>query len=117
MMASSTENQTTGSTNLTANPHARVAPTPNNPRCYPSFDMERVPNYTNNQIIYYYTTGAIPAAELTRFHQLMKQRKVSLDLIEWNGTSDRASEREDTPENIIPPRNRDDSDSDCPAPL
>src|SRR5436190_3906231 len=116
-MASSTENQTTGSANPTANPHARVAPTPDNPRGYPPFDMERVPNYTNNQITYYYTTGAIPAAELTRFHQLMKQRKVSLELIGWDGMSDRASDRADTPENTIPPRNRDDSDSDCPAPL
>src|SRR5436190_993643 len=106
-MASLTENQTTESTNLTANPHARVTSMPDNSHDYPPFDMERVPNYMNNQIIYYYMTGIIPAAELTRFHQLIKQQKVSLDLIGWNSTSDRASEREDIPENMIPPRNHD----------
>ena len=73
MMASLTENQMTGSANPTANPHARMVSTPDNSRGYPPFDMERVPNYMNNQITYYYTTGAIPAAELTHFHQLMKQ--------------------------------------------
>ena len=44
-------------------PHIRVPPTPENPRGYPPFDMRLVPNYTNNQIAYYYTTGAISAAD------------------------------------------------------
>ena len=72
----------------TMNPHARVTPTTENPRGYPPFEMSLVPNYMNNQIHYYYTTGAIPAAELSRFHQLMKQRKVSLEMIGWDGASD-----------------------------
>ena len=46
----------------------------------------------------------------------MKQRKVSLELIEWNSASDHASDKEDVPENI-PPCNHDDSDLDYPAPL
>ena len=68
MMNSSTENQTTESTNLTTNSHARVTPTLNNPHDYPPFNMERVLNYINNQITYYYMIGVIPAVELTHFH-------------------------------------------------
>ena len=116
-MASSTENQMTGSTNPTANPHARVAPTPDNPRGYPSFNMERVLNYINNQIIYYYMIDAISVAELTRFHQLMKQRKVSLNLIGWDSMSNHVSEREDTSENTIFPHNYDNNNSNYPASL
>ena len=66
-----------------ANPHVHVMPTSENPCGYPPFDMHLVPNYTNNQITYYYTTGAIPAADQARFHQLMKQHKMSLDLMGW----------------------------------
>jgi hypothetical protein len=111
--------------NPTTNPNTRVMPTPDNPRGYPPFEMHRVPNYTNNQLTYYYTAGAIPTAELTRFHQLMKQRKVSMDLLGWDGTSDHASGDEnndnDNPADsrtigdLITPR--DDSDSDCPIAL
>src|SRR5438477_4528803 len=70
------------------NPHIHVPPTPENPHGYPPFDMHLVPNYTNNQITYYYTTGVIPASDQAQFHQLMKQHKTSLDLIGWDGTSD-----------------------------
>jgi hypothetical protein len=105
---------------VTTNPHARVTPTPENPRGYPPFDMNLVPNYTNNQITYYYTNGAVPATELGRFHQLMKQRKTSLDLIGWDGTSNHASDEEINPtrqavENA--PSTQGDSDSDCPRPV
>jgi hypothetical protein len=96
------------------NPHARVAPTPENPRGYPPFDMRLVPNYTNNQLTYYYTSGAIPAAEQTRFQQLMKQRKTSLDLLGWDGASDENDEPRENQEDSHTPEN---SDSDCPAPL
>ena len=57
-----------------AKPHARAQPTPKNPRGYPPFNMSFVPSYTNNQITYYYTTGAIPAADQARFQELMEQR-------------------------------------------
>src|SRR4051794_1493544 len=83
--------------NPIANPHARVTPTPDNPCGYPPFDMCLVPNYTNNQITHYYTTGAISATDLAHFHQLMKQQKVSLDLIEWDGASDNMSGDENNP--------------------
>ena len=48
---------------------------------YFSFDMCLVPNYTNNQLIYYYISDAIPAAEQACFQQLMKQHKTSLKML------------------------------------
>ena len=100
------------------NPHIRVPPMPENPRGYPPFDMHLVPNYTNNQITYYYTTGAIPASDQARFHQLMKQCKTSLNLISWDGTLDggnNSSKNDETND----PDTLDDcslgSDSDCPT--
>src|SRR5438045_9080205 len=101
------------------NPHAHVPPTFGNLCGYPPFDMRLVPNYTNNQITYYYTTGAIPAADQARFHQLMKQRKTSLDLIGWNGESDSGNDGNDRRNNDTLTADNSDpsSDSDCPVPL
>src|SRR5438477_4609159 len=100
-------------------PHIRVPPTPENPRGYPPFDMRLVPNYTNNQITHYYTTRAIPAANQPRFHQLMKQRKTSLDLIGWDGESDDGNNRNSERNNDALTADNSDpsSDSDCPVPL
>ena len=78
-------NNATGDSEPIANPHARVPPTPENPRDYSSFNMRLVSSYTNNQITYHYITSAIPAAKQARFQQLMKQRKTSLNLLGWNG--------------------------------
>ena len=77
--------------NPTTNPNTRVMPTPDNPCGYSLFDMHHIPNYTNNQLTYYYMAGAIPTAKLTCFHQLMKQQKVLMNLIGWDGMSDHAS--------------------------
>jgi hypothetical protein len=92
-----------------------VPPTDENPRGYPPFDMSFVPNYSNKQLTYYYTTGAIAADEQPRFHQPMKQRKISLGLLGWDGESNSGNEGND---DIF---TADDSgtstDSDCPAPL
>ena len=49
---------------------------------YSSFDMHLVLNYTNNQLIYYYISDAISAAEQAHFQQLMKQCKTSLEMLE-----------------------------------
>jgi hypothetical protein len=78
--------------------------------------MRLVPNYTNNQITYYYTTGAIPAAEQARFQQLMKQRRTSLDLLGWDGASDEDERARENPEGSRTAVNES-SDSDCPAAL
>jgi len=101
-------------------PHICVPPMPENPQGYPPFDMRLVPNYTNNQIAYYYTTGAISAADQARFHQLMKQRKTSLDLIGWDGESDGGNDKENGRGNNDTSTlddNDPSSDSDCPVPL
>jgi hypothetical protein len=65
------------SANSTANPttnsNTHIMPMPDNSHSYSLFEMHRVSNYTNNQLTYYYTAGAISTAKLTYFHQLMKQ--------------------------------------------
>ena len=71
---SNNNSHTTGNSDEpVTNLHAHVAPTPENPHGYLPFDMCLVLNYTNNQITYYYTTGAISATDQSCFHQLMKQ--------------------------------------------
>src|SRR5438045_5672060 len=99
------------------NPHTHVPPTLENPCGYTPFDMHLVPNYTNNQITYYYTTGVIPAADQARFHQLMKQRKTSLNLIGWDGKSDSRNDGNDRRNNDALTADNSDlsSDSDCPV--
>src|SRR5947207_6833880 len=101
------------------NPHACVPPTLENPRGYPPFDMRLVPNYTNNQITHYYTTGAIPTTNQPQFHQLMKQQKTSLDLIGWDGESDDGNNRNSKRNNdtLTADNSNPSSDSDCPVPL
>ena len=66
----------------TANLNTCVDSINNNSRDYLSFDICLVPNYTNNQLIYYYISDAISAAEQAHFQQLMKQHKTSLEMLE-----------------------------------
>ena len=81
--------------------------------------MHHVPNYTNNQLTYYYMAGAISTAELTCFHQLIKQWKVSMNLIKWDGMSDHMSgdKNNNNPADSWTIRDlitsQDNSDSDC----
>ena len=58
-----TSNNITNNSELIMNPHACVASTSKNPRDYSSFNIHLVLNYMNNQIIYHYITGVIPAAK------------------------------------------------------
>ena len=66
----------------TANLNICVNSTDDNSCGYFLFDMHLVSNYTNNQLIYYYIFNVISAAEQACFQQLMKQHKISLELIE-----------------------------------
>ena len=59
----------------TTRPHTHVISTNNNPRDYSSFDMRLVPSYMNNQLIYYFITDTISAADQAEFQQLMKDCK------------------------------------------
>ena len=67
----------------------------NNNSCdYSSFDMHLVSSYTNNQLIYYFITSTISAADQAEFQQLMKDCKNFLQLLEWDDASDdEASEK------------------------
>ena len=56
----------------TANSNTHVDSINNNSCDYLLFDMHLVLNYTNNQLIYYYISDAILAAEQAYFQQLMK---------------------------------------------
>ena len=97
------------------NPHIHIASTPKNSHSYSFFDMHLVSNYTNNQLIYYYISDAISATEQPWFQQLMKQHKISLDLLSWNDASDENNNlREDSEDSHI---SENDSDSDCSASL
>jgi len=55
--------------------------TGNNSCDYFSFNMSLMLSYTNNQLIYYFISDAISAAEQACFQQLMKQCKISLELL------------------------------------
>jgi len=83
------------------NPRAREAPTPENPRGYPAFDIAHVRSYSNQQIHYYYTTGAIAPELETRFQDQLRQRKTTLDLMGQNGDSDT---EQPPPNNTVPSR-------------
>ena len=65
-----------------ANLNTHVNSINNNSHDYLSFDMHLVSNYMNNQLIYYYISDTISAAEQAHFQQLMKQHKTFLELIE-----------------------------------
>ena len=66
----------------TANLNAHVNSINDNPHDYLSFDMHLVLNYMNNQLIYYYISDTISAAEQAHFQQLMKQHKTFLEMLE-----------------------------------
>ena len=64
------------------NSHVCITSTTENSCSYSSFNMNLILNYTNNQIHHYFTTDAISAINQACFQQLMKQQKVSLNMIE-----------------------------------
>ena len=94
-----------------ANSNAHVNSINNNSHDYFSFNMHLVSNYTNNQLIYYYISDVISAAEQAHFQQLMKQHKTFLEMLEWNSTSDNESH---TSEEFITSA-IENSNSDCSA--
>ncbi len=70
------------------NLNACVNSTNDNSCDYFSFNMSLMLSYMNSQLIYYFIFNAISAAEQAWFQQLMKQHKISLELLEWNSVSD-----------------------------
>ena len=101
----------TDDSELTANSHVHMKFMPENSHDYSSFDMHLVSNYINCQIIYYYIFSTISAAEQAWFQQLMKQCKISLDLLDWNNTFNKNKELKDQEDSHI----SENSNSDCSA--
>ena len=60
------------------NPKKRITQTPENPHGYPPFDMRSICGFTNNQVIYYLTSGAIPLADQPAFQKAMELRQKAL---------------------------------------
>ena len=67
-----TDNADNNNNMFTVNLNICVNSTDDNLYDYFSFDMHLVSNYINNQLIYYYISDAISAAEQACFQQLMK---------------------------------------------
>jgi hypothetical protein len=82
MMNSTTIADSASRTLLITRSCAHVASTNDNPRGYPPFNMHLVPSYMNNQLIYYFITSAISAADQAEFQQLMKDHKNFLQLLD-----------------------------------
>jgi len=98
------------------NLNACVNSTDDNSCDYFSFNMSLMPSYTNNQLIYYFISDAISAAEQAWFQQLMKQCKILLELLEWDSISDKNNEFNIFQEDFTISVNIN-SDSDCSASL
>ena len=97
-----------------------------NPHGYPPFDLHHVPTYTNNQLRYYQTSGALLDVDKTQLKGQLQERKNALELVDWDGNT-----RENTPNppsiatSFLSPQPSSDShilsfnddseaDSDCP---
>jgi hypothetical protein len=101
-----------GDESAPTNPKLRIMPTPENPRGYPPFDMRSTCGFTNNQVIHYLTTGAIPLTDQPAFQNAMELRKQALLATNWDGASD-GERRNDGTDTVD---TSEFSDSDCPIP-
>jgi hypothetical protein len=91
----------------------RNAPIPENLHGYLPFDICSICSFTNKQVIYYLTTGAIPLADQPRFLEAMEHRKNALQTTNWDGASDGEHRADDANTIDTEP---DSSDSECPTP-
>ena len=78
-MADSTSNSSAENTGTSANAH--VISTADNPKGYPPFNIHLVLVYMNDQLCYYYTTGALLDIDKTRFRNQIKEYKNILELV------------------------------------
>ena len=69
------------------NLNAHVAPIIKNSSSYPSFDLYLIPIYTNNQLCYYHMTNTMLDADKAAIKNQLKDRKASLELINWDGNT------------------------------
>ena len=81
---------TTAATGPTDAPILSIIP---NPRGYPPFNLHHLPTYTNNQLRYYYISGAILDVDEDKLARQMNKRRTALKTVNWDGDT-----RENTPE-------------------
>lgn len=80
---------TAAATTSAAETHVSVV----NPRGYPPFVLSQVPTYTNRQLRYYQTSGAILSVDRDALKTQIAIRKSDMQLTDWDGES-----QENTPE-------------------
>lgn len=98
------------------NPKKRITQTPENPHGYPPFDMRSICGFTNNQVIYYLTSGAIPLADQPAFQKAMELRQKALRATNWDGASDGEHRNDGNDDADTVDTEPDSSDSECPTP-
>ena len=62
-----------------------VLPDVPNPRGYPPFDLRLLPTYTNNQLRYYYISGAMLDVDEDELARQMNKRRAALKAVNWDG--------------------------------
>ena len=75
------ENTRTPAENTGTPANTHVVLTADNPKGYPPFDICLVLVYTNNQLHYYHTSGALLDVDKAKFRIQMKKCKNTLKLI------------------------------------
>jgi hypothetical protein len=75
------------------NPMARINPSPDNPRGYPTYNITHISSYTTNQIDYYRRTVPMTTTESKSFIDAIKSRKELLDLLNQTGLSEDEGEQ------------------------
>jgi hypothetical protein len=58
---------------------------------YPPFDLRNIPTYTNDQLRYYHISGATLDVEEDKLKEQLEKRKRILELIGWNGDTQKNS--------------------------
>jgi hypothetical protein len=85
----STRSREESRVSVLVNPRMHITPTLENPCGYPPFNMYSICGFTNNQIIYYLITSAIPLEDQPQFQKVIEHRKKVLQIVNWSGVSDR----------------------------
>ena len=99
MMTSNSNNNSNNTFTTNLNTHVNFID--NNSHNYLSFNMCLVSNYINTQLIYYYVSDTIFAADQACFQQLMKQCKTSLELLKWDNTFNENNKSDISEDSII----------------
>ena len=58
-----------------------------NLRGYPLFDIRLIPTYTNHQLQYYHTSGAMLTIDKAALKAKMEECKADMELVDWDGNT------------------------------